>query len=194
YANSRNQQPDRVTFEVGDAQDLHFADGAFGGSLSLLVVNFIPDAAKAVREMRRITQPGGRISAAVWDYGEGMTMLRAFWDAAVSIDPGAEKRDEKHMRFCRSGELAQLWTSNGLESVLEKPLSIAMKVHDFADYWDPFLLGQGPAGAYVRTLKVDQVQALRDAVRRRLSVTDESASFSIPSQVWAVRGTVPAVR
>jgi ubiquinone/menaquinone biosynthesis C-methylase UbiE len=86
YANRRNAFPDRVSFEEGDAQQLCFADASFDASLSLLVFNFIPNPRKALREVRRVTKPGGRISAAVWDYGGGMRMLRAFWDGAVSID------------------------------------------------------------------------------------------------------------
>jgi ubiquinone/menaquinone biosynthesis C-methylase UbiE len=104
YANSRNPFPDRVSFETGDAQQLRLADASFDASLSLLVFNFIPDPGKALRELRRVTKPGGRISAAVWDYGDGMRMLRAFWDAAVSIDAKAEKHDERHMPLCRAGE------------------------------------------------------------------------------------------
>src|SRR5437867_12258869 len=103
------QVSDRISFHIGDAQDLHFADATFDASLSLLVFNFIPDPAKALQEIRRVTQPEGSVSAAVWDYGERMRMLRVFWDSAVEVDPRAEKFDEKHMPLCRAGELSQLW-------------------------------------------------------------------------------------
>src|SRR5918993_2495789 len=108
YASSTNPSPERVDFEVGDAQHLRFADASFDTSLSMLVFNFIPDPAKALDELRRVTKPGGRISASVWDYGAGMQMLRIFWDAAVRLDPKAEKIDEKHMKLCRSGQLSEL--------------------------------------------------------------------------------------
>ncbi len=97
YASSRNPFPERASFQVGDAQQLQFPDKSFDAGVSLLVFNFIPDARKALLEMRRVTKPGGPISAAVWDYGAGMRMLRAFWDAAASVDAEAGKRDEKHM-------------------------------------------------------------------------------------------------
>jgi hypothetical protein len=83
----------------------------------LLVVNFIPDAARAVGEMIRVTKPGGIVAAAVWDYGEGMEMLRLFWDEAVALDPSSESRDERHMPLCRPGELAALWRQRGLVEV-----------------------------------------------------------------------------
>lgn len=191
YATSRNPSPDRIHFEVGDAQDLHFGDKTFVACLSLLVFNFIPDPAKALRELRRVSRPEGRISAAVWDYGERMGMLRAFWDTAVSIDTNAEERDEKHMPLCRAGELSKLWKQHGFENVEEKPLEITMKFASFADYWDPFLLGQGPAGAYVRSVAPGRLQALRSALKQRLSPSSESQPFSLPARVWAVRGSIP---
>src|SRR4030095_1081022 len=77
---------DRIRFEVGDAQQLRFADGSFDRTLSLLVLNFIPDSAKALDEMVRVTRPGGTVAGAVWDYGQGMEMLRVFWDEAVALN------------------------------------------------------------------------------------------------------------
>src|SRR5579884_4399395 len=96
YCRTRNSL-NHVRFEVGDAQNLDFPDGAFDATVAMLVLNFVPDPNRAVAEMKRITAPGGRVAAAVWDYGEGMRMLRTFWDAAVALDSGAESRDEKNM-------------------------------------------------------------------------------------------------
>ncbi len=191
YANSRNGFSDRVSFQLGDAQELHFSDASFESSLSLLVFNFIPDPVKALREVRRVTKSGGGVSAAVWDYGAGMRMLRVFWDAARSVDARAEALDENHMPLCRAGELSQLWKQGGLEEVHEVPLDITMRFRSFADYWDAFQLGQGPAGAYIRTLDRDKLQTLRGEVKRRLAVTAEEAPLTLPARVWAVRGTIP---
>jgi SAM-dependent methyltransferase len=192
YANSRNQFSGRVAFQTGDAQQLRFPAAAFDASLSLLVFNFIPDPAKALCELRRTTKPGGGISAAVWDYGEGTRMLRLFWDAAISIDPAAEKQDERHMPLCRAGELAQLWKQCGLEDVRDQALDITTRFESFADYWDAFLLGQGPAGTYVRRLSAGRLPTLRDELRRRLAAGDRP--FTLPARAWAVAGRVPMPR
>jgi len=116
-------------------------------------------------------------------------MLRVFWDAAVSIDARAEVRDEKHMPLSGAGELSKLWMNGGLEDIVDKPLNITMRFESFSDYWEPFLLGQGPAGAYIRTLDHDRLPALRDEVKRRLQVSAESLPFEVPARAWAVRGT-----
>lgn len=192
YAASRNPFPDRVAFQIGDAQHMEFKESTFDASVSLLVLNFIPDAAKALREARRATKPKGPVAAAVWDYGSRMRMLREFWDAATEIDPGADKLDEKNMPLCRSGELSRLWRQGGLEQVEEQPLETEIRFSSFNDYWEPFLLGQGPAGAYVRKLDHSRLQALRSAVRRRVAPSSEDDAFALPARVWAVRGHVPA--
>src|SRR5262245_53015101 len=68
----KSAKSSRAQFEVGDAQALRFGDATFDQTMSLLVMNFIPDHEKALREMRRVTRQGGIVSACVWDYNEGM--------------------------------------------------------------------------------------------------------------------------
>ena len=190
YATSRNPFSDRASFQVGDAQELHFPDVAFDACLSLLVFNFIPDPKKALLEVSRVTKPGGLVSAANWDYGAGMRMLRVFWDAAVSVDATVEALDERRMSLCRAGELAELWKRGGLRNIQEQPLDITMRFQSFADYWEPFLLRQGPAGAYAGSLNRDRLQALRGEVKHRLSLSNEDSPFALTARAWAVRGTV----
>ena len=191
HANHANPFPERASFQFGDAQQLDFPVASFHACLSLLVFSLIPDARKAVRELCRVTRPGGPIAAAVWDYGGGMQMLHAFWDAAISLDPGAAKVHEGYLPFCRAGYLLNLWQQAGLEDVIEQPIEFTMCFQSFADYWDPFLLGQGPAGTYVASLDQDRLKVLHDALKRRLSATEEASPLDLPARMWAVRGTVP---
>jgi SAM-dependent methyltransferase len=188
YAGSRNRFPDRVSFQVGDAQQLTFPSASFDAAVSLLVFNFIPDPKKALSELRRVIRSGSRISAAVWDYGAGMRMLRVFWDAAVAIDPGAERVDERHMPLCRQGELSGLWREGGLENIREQAIEITMRFKSFGDYWDAFLLGQGPAGSYVSSLDREKVERLRAEVKRGLALSAEETPFELAARVWAVCG------
>jgi len=191
YANQQDHDQ-RARFEAGDAQHLLYPDGSFDAALSMLVLNFIPQPQQAVTEMRRVTKPKGRVAAAVWDYGDGMQMLRTFWNAAVSLDPGVEKVDEKHMPLCRSGELRDLFTRAGLDHVNEKAVEIELRFQSFDDYWEPFMLGQGPAGAYMKTLNAEKAGALRDRVRRRIETEFGGPSFRLGARAWAVRGDRPA--
>lgn len=182
----------RTQFEVGDAQALKFKDASFDKTLSLLVINFVPDHDKAIAEMRRVTRPGGGISACVWDYNDGMQMLRFFWDEAVALDPAAEKRDERHMKFCREGQLDEAWKKAGLANVQEKPLVIEQSYTSFDDYWEPFLKGAGPAGAYAVSLSEDRRQQLESRLRKRLLGGKSDGPFVLKARAWAVRGQVPS--
>ena len=173
-----------MRFEVGDAQSLGFSDGTFDRTMSLLVLNFVPDRERALKEMIRVTKPGGTVSAAVWDYGDGMEMLRVFWDEATGLDAAATQRDEAHMPLCRRGELAALWRKAGLEEVQDMPLQATLRFESFNDYWEPFRLGQGPAGAYVARLPQERQLELGAALLTRLG----DRPFELRARAWAVRG------
>ena len=62
--------------------------------VSGLVLNFIPDLASGLAEMRRVAAPGATIAGYVWDYAGRMDLIRRFWDAAVALDPAAAPSDE----------------------------------------------------------------------------------------------------
>lgn len=181
----------KVRYEVGDAQDLTYPDASFDKCLSLLVLNFIPNARRAVQEMRRVSRPGGWVAAAVWDYGQGMTMLRSLWDAAVALDPETESRDERHMPFCRQGELAALWNESGLQEVEETALVIRQDFEAFEDYWAPFLATVGPSGSYVTSLPPERQEMLRERLRGMLLGGTPDQPFTLEARAWAVRGMTP---
>jgi SAM-dependent methyltransferase len=178
-----------VEVVVAPAEALPFDDAAFDTTLSQLVVNFMHDAEAGVREMARVTRPGGLVGACVWDYAGEMTLLRAFWDAALELDPdGAARHDEGIvMHWCREGELAQLWRAAGLSDVRSGRLIVRASYANFDDLWAPFLTGVAPSGAFCRSLGDDRRAALRDAYRRRLGVGD--APFELSARAWAVTGT-----
>jgi SAM-dependent methyltransferase len=181
----------RITFEIGDAQRLGFADRRFDRTLSLLVLNFIPDRVKALSEMVRVTRRGGTVASVVWDYGEGMEMLRLFWDEVVALKPSGDRRDEKHMPLSGRGELGAIWRAQGLDDVVEQPLTTQTRFSSFDDYWQPFLEGQGPAGDYVATLTAPEREQLRLRLRRRLLGDAADRTIVLTARAWAVRGVVP---
>lgn len=190
FANRRASDT-RLKFQVGDAQKLDFPSGTFDRSLSLLVMNFIPDSRKALGEMRRVTRPGGSIAACVWDYSDGMKMLRLFWDAVGAIDP-ANQHDESNMPLCRKGQLGALWRNAGLGDVQETELVIEMEFSSFDDYWSPFLEGQGPAGSYTANLSQERREELKARLRQIVLAGKPGGPFTLKARAWAVRGRVPA--
>src|SRR6201994_1243206 len=88
YAKARGADP-RVNFQTADACEIPFADAAFDLTLSMLVLAFIPEPQRAVREMVRVTKPGGTVAACMWDLRGGLVFGRMFWDTAAAVDPKA---------------------------------------------------------------------------------------------------------
>jgi SAM-dependent methyltransferase len=179
---------DRLQFRVGNAHALDWPDASVDKTLSLLALNFIPERTRAVREMIRVTRPGGVVAAAVWDYGAGMEMLRVFWDEAVALDAAVASRDERHMPLCRPGEISALWRANGLQQVEEQPLAIDLSFASFDDYWSPFLGGQGPAGAYAGSLSESDRARLASRLRDRLLGKHHDGPIRLKARAWAAKG------
>jgi SAM-dependent methyltransferase len=179
-----------IRVEVAAAEALPFGDAAFGHTLAQLVVNFMSDPESGVREMRRVTRPGGTLAAAVWDYAGDMLLLRRFWDAAIALDPSAAERDEGVcMRFCNPDELAELWSRVGLAELDVSAVVVAAGYDGFDDLWQPLELGVAPSGAYAASLAPERRRALKDELRRRLGVDERP--FELTARAWVVSGRVP---
>jgi SAM-dependent methyltransferase len=187
---ARAQLGGRVRLHGGSAAAVPLEAGSVDVTVSGLVLNFVPDHRAALREMARVTVRGGTIAAYVWDYAEKMEMMRAFWNAAVELDPEAASLDEgARFPVCRPEALADLWTSAGLRGVEVVPIDVPTRFPTFEDYWRPFLGGQGPAPAYAMALDETARTSLRDRIRERLPLHADG-SVSLTARAWAVRGAV----
>lgn len=178
-----------ATVRIGSAMKLPFPVNSFDSSVACLVLNFVDDPDLALAQMCAVTKPGGRVAAAVWDHAGGMMMLRLFWETADAVDP-SEKPHEPQGLLDR-GALIRLWTKAGLQRIETGNLKIGMPFESFDDYWQPFLLGQGPAGAYVRTLSPAVREEIANYLRRKLLGDKRDGSFTLEARAWAIRGDVP---
>ena len=135
-----------VTFQVGDTCALSYPDQSFDRVLSLLVLHFVPQAEKAISEMRRVAKPGGVVGASVWDTRGGYLANRIFFDTAAMLDSkAAERRARNYTRpLTRPGELANAWRKAGFHEVVETVIHIRMEYSSFADYWAPCAGRDGP--------------------------------------------------
>lgn len=186
----RLTEDQRAQFAQGDACALPCRAGGFDVVVSGLVLNFVPDPAMALAEMARTAQPGGTVAAYVWDYSDGMQMLRYFWDAAASLDPAAAALDEgRRFLLCRPAPLTELFRSAGLADVEVCLLDVPTVFRDFEDYWAPFLSGQGPAPGYAVALTDSRRTALKDHLFAALPGSPDGA-IRLTARAWAVRGGV----
>jgi SAM-dependent methyltransferase len=180
-----------VTLKSGGAEALPLESASIDVAVSGLVLNFVPDMPSALREMRRVAVPGGTIGAYVWDYADGMQLIRHFWDAAADLDPAARKLDEAaRFPLCSAKELASAFAAAGLTQVATSAVEVPTPFEDVADYWSPFLGGQGPAPAYAMSLSEDQRERLRARVAERLP-RHPDGSIRLVARAWTVRATAP---
>ncbi len=164
------------------AEGLPFDDGVFDAALALLVVHFMTDPVAGLSEMARVTSADGVVAASVWDYAGGRSPISVFWQAARDLDSAAE--DESGLAGARAGHLTELFEAAGLRRVEETALSVPVECASFDDWWGPFALGVGPAGAYAKTLGETELSALRERCRQLLP----EAPFTLTASAWAARG------
>jgi len=190
---TRNNLDRRVTFQVGDACALPFPDASFDHALSMLVLQFIPRVELAVREMRRVTRPGGTIAAATWDSRGGLVAQRIILDTAAVLDPeGNACRARALTRpMSRPGDLVQAWRDAGLTDVVQDTLTIRMDYASFADFWAPAEGLDGPIAEYVGTLRPQARAKLRDLVRLAYLDGEVDGARSYAATAWAVKGRTP---
>jgi trans-aconitate methyltransferase len=143
-----------AAFRTGDITTLPDADAAYDAALSLLVLQFVPDRARAAAELARVTKPGGLVAVAMWDFCGGFPFLRAFADSVAAAEPGGEAFRARYFGdpVGSPGRLSALLDAAGLRDVAERDLMIRQDFSGFADWWQPWLTGQGIAGAFVAAL------------------------------------------
>jgi len=164
---------------LSPAEQLPFPDAAFDAALAQLVVHFMADPVAGLREMGRVTRPGGVVAACVWDHGGGRGPLTAFWQAARELDPAAH--DESWLAGVREGDLARLFVQAGLGRAQVTTLTVGVRHASFEQWWEPFTLGVGPAGAYLASLDPERRRALRERCRYLLP----SDPVDIRATAWA---------
>ena len=180
FAAAAAQRLPGVDVRRSAAEQLPFGDGVFDVTLAQLVVHFMTDPVAGLREMGRVTGPGGVVAACVWDHAGGRSPVAPFWRAARELDPDAD--DESDLAGAREGDLARLCARAGLGPARAATLTVRVRHATFDEYWQPFTLGVGPAGAYAASLDPERRARLRERCRRLLP----AEPVEIAATVWAV--------
>ena len=179
-AATRERFPE-VDVRSGGAENLPFPDDGFDLALAQLVVHFMTDPVAGLREMARVTRPGGVVAACVWDHAGDGGPLSTFWRAVREMNPDAH--DESGLAGAREGHLVELCEEAGLHDIEATTLTVTVPFTTVDDWWEPFTMGVGPAGAHVAGLD----QAGQDELRDRCARLLPTAPFEIAASTWSVR-------
>lgn len=182
----------RVAFEQADASSLTAPDDTFDAVVSGLALNAFPDQPRALGEFVRVAKPGGVIAAYLWDFDGEMQVLRYFWEAAKSLDPGADAASDIDPAFeiCKPDRLKAAFNDAGLRSVEVRALDVPAHFRDFEDYWAPLQRGHAPSQELVASLSDGRRSRLRDRLLATLPVASDG-SIDLIARAWAARGTKP---
>ncbi len=168
----------------GIAEDLPWEDDSFDAALSCLVIAFMRDADAGLREMLRVTRPGGRVGVCMWDIaGRGMTMLRLFWDAMKSVKPDVE--GELLRAGTAEGDIAERLERVGFRDVAGGALVVSVDYSGFEDFWEPFTFAVGPSGQAFAKLEDEHKAAVREAIRAELP----DGPFTLDARSWYATAT-----
>jgi len=179
----------RVDFRRGTDQDVRALGLAADAVVSGPVLNFVPDAADALRAAAEVTTTRGVIGAYVWDYADQMALLRHFWDAAVEEDPAARSKDDgERFPLCVAGALKSAFETAGLGAVVEQAINVTDRFASFDEYWTPFLSGEAPAPGYLSSLPGNRQAKVKELVRARLPINADG-SITLMRLACAARGS-----
>jgi len=164
----------------GDVSRLPFDDAAYDLVLGQLVVQFLPDPVAGLREMARVAGPGGTIGACVWDHAGDSGPVSAFWGAVRALEP--DVRGEGALPGTAKDDLPRLAEAAGLRVIAADRLTVRVRHESFEDWWEPYTLGVGPAGAHVASCRGDSADRLREECRSRLP----DAPFDVLASAWSI--------
>ena len=182
------------SFSRMDAETLALPEASFDVVLCALGLMYMPDPEQAVREMRRVLRPGGRVSLAVW--GE---QSKCGWSAVFPI-VAAEVASEVCPLFFRLGQqdaLARLCADAKFEAVRYRRFTTTLTYADSNEACDAAFVG-GPVAlawshfneevrARVRARYLDAIESWRDGHRYRIPGEFVVAAAIAPSQQGAGR-------
>jgi ubiquinone/menaquinone biosynthesis C-methylase UbiE len=179
YARTRAEAR-AAQFRVGDAQALPFEDASFDIASMALVITFVPDPAKAVREMARVVKPGGTVAAYMWDVEGGGLPPEPFRTGMIAI--GKDPAWPPGSAASRASEMRRMWTEAGLETVETRKIDIQVDYADFDDFWQSNTVLAAPTARMIRDLTPAEVDRLKSVLRQSLP---KDAQGRIAYGAWA---------
>lgn len=164
------------------AEELSWEDASFDSALAQLVVVFLNDAPGAVRELERVTRPGGVVATCMWEV-DGVDMMKALTEVRQRLGPGApilaaDYRDEASLRA--------LFEEAGLRDIETTRIEVAVEYETVDELWEPAIHVGGPGGPAASSFTPEQLAQGRVIFEEALG--SPAGSYVLRGRAAAVRG------
>lgn len=175
-------------FRQGDAMALPFAAERFDAAVMALVIFFVPDPAKAVAEMVRVTAPGGTVATYVWDFVGRGTPTEPI-DAELRA-MGVTSPPPPSFGASRTEALRDLWTAADLEAIETREIAVRRRFADFDDFWTANVMNPriGPAVAAMTSGDAERLKARMQANLR----PDAAGGITYAARANAIKARTPS--
>jgi ubiquinone/menaquinone biosynthesis C-methylase UbiE len=183
FARTRGLDP-TACFEAGDAMALEVADASQDVAVAALVVHFMPDPAKGIREMARVVKPGGLVAAYAWDLAGGGFPYEAIHTAMRSM--GLAPPDPPSPEAANADELVRLWRDAGLQSLQQSEFSVSQAFREFDHYWETATSAPRIA-ARLSTASDDVLSTLKGRVHAALK-RPQTSEIAVSARANAIAG------
>jgi ubiquinone/menaquinone biosynthesis C-methylase UbiE len=174
-------------FRVADAQALPFPDNSFDAAAMALVIVFVPDPLKAVRELNRVVRPGGIAATYMWEFPGGFPFAPL---AMAMKDLGLTPPERPNVEASAPDTMRAIWKNAGFAALETAVIRIRVQFSSFDDFWDSGTAPVGPSGKALSALAPSAREQLQTRLRERLPIAADG-TITYEAFANAVKGVVP---
>jgi len=178
----------RADFRVADAQMLPFADSTFNVVASALVLNFIPDRAKALSEMRRVAVSNALVAAYVWDFVPELSPSGPFRRALCQVAPDIPALPGTNESGLEA--LARMFERAGFADIATRSIDVTVEFPDFAAFWSAQTPSYSPLTKMVAAMSDRDRRKFVEILRADLNAR-EDGTISYLARANAVKARAP---
>ena len=170
-AKARRLGVTNIRFQVGDMERSGRADESFDAVVCVFGIFFVPDMAKAVRELWRMVRQGGQLAITTWGPRVFEPGASAFWEAVSRERRDLVRAFDPWTRIDSPAGLEELLRASGIENANITPESNLQELATPDDWWT-IVLGTG----YRST-----IEQLDPAARERVRIANLESLGNIQS-------------
>src|SRR5689334_16485689 len=187
-----DRRVENVQFRQCTAESLPFANDSFDVTVSRLGIMFFPNPLAGVREMLRVTKPGGHIALAVW----GKSELNPYSYVVTDVisrhvqAPKPEPDAPDAFRFAEPGKLAGILKTAGAidvtESAVDFDIAAPLSPEQFWSFRSEI---SESLRSKLESLTVEQREQIGREVQDAVKEFFVEGHMSFPAQMLIVSGT-----